>query len=122
MGTDRENDSGIFSFDVAAEIPEARLAKMDSATTVSVAGVGEKPFGVTRRSSFAAGEGTTVSHKSKPGSITFEAGGAIAAGADLYGIADGKVVGADPGGGAIVVGEAIESADADGDYFQGVLT
>ena len=120
MGTDRENHDGVFSFDVADAIPEARLVKADSGTVVSLAGLTEKPLGVTTSSTFAAGEGTAVKSRSKPGTVTLEANGAIPFGSDVYGAADGKGS-ASSAGGAVKVGTAMESADADGDYFQVML-
>lgn len=118
--SDRENHDGIFSFDVAAAIPEARFVKLDDANTVSVAALTETPFGVTKYITSEIGDGVAVTSRKKPGTVTVEAAGVIAFGADVYCVADGKAS-ASSAGGAIKAGVAMEASAADGDYIQILL-
>ena len=117
----RETDNvGIINFDAAGVIPLGTLVKLDSAGTVSVAGITEEPIGAARAPAFASGDNIGVAMTSKPGTVTCIAAGAFAVGVVLYGRASGEVDD-DSTGTALRVGIAIEAATASGDYVQVLL-
>lgn len=94
------------------------LIKADTMTTppeIVYADEDEQHIGITLNR-VVAGESVAVRPRNATGSAEACAAAAFAAGAKLYGAADGKVTGTG-GQGLITVGVALESATADGDII-----
>lgn len=110
------NDSGYRNFDTAEIIPKHRLVKYGSGLTITMADLGEEAIGSSVADAFTSGDNIGVAMITKPGTVVLEAAGAFAAGAVLYGQADGKVD--DVATSAVRIGIALEAAAADGDYAE----
>lgn len=102
---------------LSAEALATRRRVKISGSTIVYADAGEQANGVTE---YACADATEVAVRllSSPGTFEITAAGAIAAGAPIFGAADGKVS-ATPNGAAI--GLAIEAATADGDQIEAIL-
>jgi hypothetical protein len=86
------NESGIKTFTAGGALAAYRRVKLSagSGTQVVYADAGEDHIGVTKDSA-ASGGVVAVALKSKPGTVKVTAADSFAAGAELYGAADGKV-------------------------------
>lgn len=111
------NDSGLKAFEASAAIAQYARVTVAADGTIAQSAANEKGIGVARVAAFAAGEVITVKLWSKSGTMKMLAGGAIASGAAVNGIADGKI---DDSGavGSYDVGIALEAATADGDVIE----
>lgn len=115
--SDRTNSTGKKNFDVAEVIADNLLVTMDDKDTVSIAGVGDYAIGSMMRQAFAIGENCGVNLRSKPGTVTLVSADTFAAGAELFGVAGGKVSDTNPGS-ALAIGIAHEPATAADQYIE----
>jgi hypothetical protein len=93
--------------------------KLDTGVLV-VAGAGEAAIGVTV-APFAIGALATVRLFNGYGTAFMLAGAAVASGANVFGIAAGKIDDAQPAAGGAPIGVALEAATADGDVIEVLL-
>lgn len=84
---------------------------------LAAAGIGDKDLGTMEYASFATDEAATVRLRSAAGTVMYIAGAAIAAAAEVYTAASGKIS-STKGTGAFSLGTALTAAAADGDYIE----
>ncbi len=111
------NDDGYKTFECDEAIAQYARVKLDSDGKITTAGLTDKGIGVLRDESFAAGEKKAVKLNSAPGTMKMIASEAIAAGAEVYSEASGKVQDTAQAT-AYLVGVALEAATADGDVIE----
>tara|TARA_B100000945_G_scaffold312820_1_gene307893 strand:+ start:167 stop:523 length:357 start_codon:yes stop_codon:yes gene_type:complete len=114
-----QNVSATLSFDAETAIAKHLRVKHGTAVgDVAIAG-DEASIGNAANAAISAGDAITVIDKRAPGTRTFVAGGAIAAGDSFTSAAGGKVVTGT--GGAEDFGIALTATTADGEYFEGLI-
>lgn len=112
------NNSGFKAFAAtAAAITRGTRVKMNSSGLISAAGAGEAGIGVADED-IAASQLGTVKLWSAPGTFHVMANAAVALGARLQTLADGKVDDTTPNSNLV----ALEAATADGDIIEVALT
>jgi hypothetical protein len=111
------NESQVKTYTATAVALDAYVRVKKSGANVAVAGAGEVAIGVTLANCAASGK-VPVLLFNGVGTALIKAGGAITAGAAVYGIADGKI---DDTGTGAPVGYAEEAATADGDVIEVLL-
>jgi hypothetical protein len=99
----------------------AALAKylrvIRSSGKLAAAGIGDKELGTLENATFADGDSATVRLRSAAGTCKMVASKAIAADAEVWTAASGKI--SDTGGtGAFLIGTALEAAGADGEVIE----
>ena len=113
-----ENTSGYKTFPAtAAALAKNIRVKIDSSGEMLKAGVADVWVGTTVGDVAASGSGT-VRLRNHPGTHLMTASAAIAAGAELWGTADGEIDDADPGSGAKIGFVALEAATTDQDIIE----
>jgi hypothetical protein len=115
--TTTENTTGLKSFVTAAAITEGQRVKVSSAGLADVAGATDLAVGVATTAA-ASGGTVTVKLWSAPGTFVCVASAGIAAGAQLYPTASGKV---DDAGTTALPLVALEAASADGNLLECAL-
>lgn len=109
-------DNREIAVESAAAWDKGQRLYIDVGGKVSVCAANRKSDFTARRDCMAAGEWITVT--AHMGGTSFVvANGAIAAGADLYGAANGKVASS----GTVLEGVALEASTADGDIIEAML-
>lgn len=112
-----ENTSGYRTFTAtAAALTAWERVKLDSSGNMLVAGADDDWIGVVVQDVAASGRGT-VKLLSAPGSLQLTASAAIAAGAELFGTASGRV---DDAGTTSTGYVSVEAATAAGDIIEAV--
>lgn len=110
------DDSGHKTFKAAGAISKGARVKISAAETVDNAGLAEKCIGTATNQAFAAGDRVTVKLRSANGTHKAIAAAAIAAGAEIFSAAAGKVsVSAST---AFREGFAMEAAGANNDVIE----
>lgn len=113
------NDTGTKTFKSAGAITKGARVKISAAETVDNAGLTDKCIGTALNDTFAAGERIAVALRTKPGTHKCIAAAAIAAGAEVFSAAAGKVsVSAST---AFREGFAMEAAGANNEVFEVML-
>ena len=98
-----------------ADVPTKQYLRLKrTATGVDIAGATDKDIGVANREAFEAGEDIPVHLRTAQGSMTMVSAGAIAAGAEVFAAADGKVSAA----GTVSVGTADHAVGAADEYVE----
>ncbi len=104
------------AFPAAGALAKFVRVKLDSAGTVSLAGVTDKDIGIVEQQAFSAGDMVSVRLRSASGTHKAIANAAITRGANVFTAASGKV------GPTIATsffrGTAMEAAAADGDIIE----
>jgi len=112
-----QENIGAKAFVAGVDLEAYRRVKLSagSGSQVEYAGVDEDFIGITA-SKVSSGEHVAVNLKSSGRTFKTVCSGVIAAGADIFGGADGKV--AATGGASAEQGKALETSTADGDVIE----
>lgn len=110
------NDSNVITEYAAAAIAKWLRVKYTAEHVVNVAGVADRHLGVAFAPAFAANDPIPVQLSNKSGTQKYVANAAIAANADVYTAAAGKVGAAATG--AFLIGKARHAVTGDGQIVE----
>lgn len=94
-----------------------RVKLVSGQLALAGAGVSDEPIevGTMHNATFAAGEPVAVRTRNAQGTVKMIAAGAISAGVEVFGAADGKISATSSGA---AIGISMEAATADGDVIE----
>lgn len=117
MASANFNDTGFAGVQASGALAAYRRVKRDSSGQVGYCAATDKAFGVTQDVAQAANDVVSIKLASAPGTVQIVAVDAISINAAVYAAASGKCS-ASSGGGAILIGYAMNASTADGDVIE----